>query len=73
MTQAIILKNAPTESLTLKTTLYDLIESIIEELNEDEAKLTVQVVLYMLKTTEAKFINDAQKPKNFEMKSGGKR
>jgi hypothetical protein len=60
MTQTITFKNASRESLTLKTTLYDLIESILEELNEDEAKLAVQVVLYMLKTTEAKFINDVQ-------------
>jgi hypothetical protein len=60
MTQTITFKNASRESLTLKTTLYDLIESILEELNEDEAKLAVQVVLYMLKPTEAKFINDVQ-------------
>jgi hypothetical protein len=65
MTQTITFKNASRESLTLKTTLYDLIESIIEELNEDEAKLTVQVVLYMLKTSEAKFINDFQKSQEF--------
>jgi hypothetical protein len=65
MTQTITFKNASRESLTLKTTLYDLIESIIEELNEDEAKLIVQVVLYMLKSTEAKFINDVQKFQEF--------
>ena len=65
MTQTITFKNASRESLTLKTTLYDLIESIIEELNEDEAKLTVQVVLYMLKTSEAKFINDFKKSQEF--------
>ena len=62
MTQTITFKNASRESLTLKTTLYDLIESILEELNEDEANLAVQVVLYILKSTEAKFINnDVQK------------
>ena len=65
MTQTITFKNASRESLTLKTTLYDLIESILEELNEDEAKLTVQVVLYMLKSTEAKFINDVQMSQEF--------
>ena len=61
MTQTITFKNASREFLTLKTTLYDLIESILEELNEDEARLAVQVVLYMLKSTEAKFINNVQK------------
>ena len=61
MTQTIKFKNEFRETQTLKTTLYDLIESILEELNEDEAKLTVQVVLYMLKSNEAKFINDVQK------------
>ena len=65
MTQTITFKNASRESLTLKTTLYDLIESILEELNEDEANLAVQVVLYMLKSTEAKFINDVQKSQEF--------
>jgi hypothetical protein len=65
MTQTITFKNASRESLTLKTTLYELIESILEELNEDEAKLAVQVVLYMLKSTEAKFINDVQKAQEF--------
>jgi len=65
MTQTITFKNASRESLTLKTTLYDLIESILEELNEDEAKVAVQVVLYMLKSTEAKFINDVQKSQEF--------
>jgi hypothetical protein len=65
MTQTITFKNASRESLTLKTTLYDLIESILEELNEDETKLAVQVVLYMLKSTEAKFINDVQKSREF--------
>ena len=65
MTQRITFKNASRESLTLKTTLYDLIESILEELNEDEANLAVQVVLYMLKSTEAKFINDVQKSQEF--------
>ena len=61
MTQTIKFKNEFRETQTLKTTLYDLIESILEELNEDEAKLTVQVVLYMLKSNEAKFINHVQK------------
>ena len=61
MTQTIKFKNEFRETQTLKTTLYDLIESILEELNEDEARLTVQVVLYMLKSNEAKFINDVQK------------
>jgi hypothetical protein len=61
MTQAIILNNALTESLTLKTTLYDLIESIYEELKEDEADLIVQIVSHMLKSTRAKFIGDGQK------------
>jgi hypothetical protein len=65
MTQTITFKNASRESLTLKTTLYDLIESILEQLNEDEANLAVQVVLYMLKSTEAKFINDVQKIQEF--------
>jgi hypothetical protein len=65
MTQTITYKNASRESLTLKTTLYDLIESILEELNEDETKLAVQVILYMLKTTEAKFINDVQMSPEF--------
>ena len=65
MTQTITFKNASRESLTLKTTLYDLIESILEELNEDEANLAVQVVLYMLKSTEAKFVNDVQKSQEF--------
>jgi hypothetical protein len=65
MSQKITFKNASRESLTLKTTLYDLIESILEELNEDEANLAVQVVLYMLKSTEAKFINDVQKSQEF--------
>jgi hypothetical protein len=50
-----ILKNAFSESLTLKTTLYDLIESIYEELKEDEADLIVQIVSHMLKSTRAKF------------------
>jgi hypothetical protein len=61
MTQAIVLNNAFTESLTLKTTLYDLIESIYEELKEDEADLIVQIVSHMLKSTRAKFIGDGQK------------
>ncbi len=61
MTQAIILKNAFTESLTLKTTLYDLIESIYEELKEDEADLIVQIVSHMLKSTRAKFIGHVKK------------
>lgn len=61
MTQTIKFKNEFRETQILKTTLYDLIESILEELNEDEANLAVQVVLYMLKSTEAKFINDVQK------------
>ena len=61
MTQAIILKNAFTESLTLKTTLYDLIESIDEELKEDEADLIVQIVSHMLKSNRAKFIGDVKK------------
>ena len=65
MTQTITFKNASRESLTLRTTLYDLIESILEELNEDEANLAVQVVLYMLKSTEAKFVNDVQKSQEF--------
>jgi hypothetical protein len=65
MTQTIKFKNEFRETQTLKTTLYDLIESILEELNEDEAKLTVQVVLYMLKSNEAKFINDVQKSQEF--------
>ena len=61
MTQAIILKNTFTESLTLKTTLYDLIESINEELKEDETDLMVQIVSHMLKSTRAKFIGDIKK------------
>ena len=61
MTQTIKFKNEFRETQTLKTTLFDLIESILEELNEDEAKLTVRVVLYMLKSNEAKFINHVQK------------
>ena len=65
MTQTIRFKNEFRETQTLKTTLYDLIESILEELNEDEAKLTVQVVLYMLKSNEAKFINDVEKSQEF--------
>jgi hypothetical protein len=65
MTQTIKFKNEFRETQTLKTTLYDLIESILEELNEDEARLTVQVVLYMLKSNEAKFINDVQKSQKF--------
>ena len=65
MTQTIKFKNEFRETLTLKTTLYDLIESILEELNEDEAKLTMQVILYMLKSNEAKFINDVQKSQKF--------
>jgi hypothetical protein len=65
MTQTIKFKNESRETQTLKTTLYDLIESILEELNEDEARLTVQVVLYMLKSNEAKFINDVQKSQEF--------
>ena len=65
MTHTIKFKNEFRETQTLKTTLYDLIESILEELNEDEARLTVQVVLYMLKSNEAKFINDVQKSKEF--------
>jgi hypothetical protein len=65
MTQTIKFKNEFRETQTLKTTLYDLIESILEELNEDEAKLTVQVVLYMLKSNEGKFINDVEKSQEF--------
>ena len=65
MTQTIKFKNEFRETQTLKTTLYDLIESILEELNEDEAKLAVQVVLYMLKSNEAKFINDVEKSQEF--------
>jgi hypothetical protein len=65
MTQTIKFKNEFRETQTLKTTLYDLIESILEELNEDEARLIVQVVLYMLKSNEAKFINDVQKSQEF--------
>ena len=65
MTQPMTLKNAFRESLTLKTTLYDLIESSYEELNEDEADLIVQIVLHMLKSTRAKFISDVQKFQKF--------
>jgi hypothetical protein len=65
MTHTIKFKNEFRETQTLKTTLYDLIESILDELNEDEARLTVQVVLYMLKSNEAKFINDVQKSQEF--------
>lgn len=65
MTQTIKFKNEFRETQTLKTTLYDLIESILEELNEDEAKLAVQVILYMLKSNEAKFINDVEKSQEF--------
>jgi hypothetical protein len=65
MTNMIKFKDEFRETQTLKTTLYDLIESILEELNEDEARLTVQVVLYMLKSNEAKFINDVQKSQEF--------
>lgn len=65
MTHMIKFKNEFRETQTLKTTLYDLIESILDELNEDEARLIVQVVLYMLKSNEAKFINDVQKSQEF--------
>jgi hypothetical protein len=65
MTETIRFKNEFRETQTLKTTLYDLIESILEELDEDEVRLTVQVVLYMLKCNEAKFINDVQKSQEF--------
>jgi hypothetical protein len=65
MTQTIKFKNEFRETHTLKTTLYDLIESILEELNEDEAKLTMQVILYMLKSNEAKFINHVEKSQEF--------
>jgi hypothetical protein len=65
MTQTMTLKNAFPESLTLKTTLYDLIESIYEELKDDEADLIVQIVLHMLKSTRAKFISDVQKFQKF--------
>ena len=60
MTQAMILKNASTESVTLKTTLYDLIESINEELEEDETDLIVEIVSHMLKSTRARFIGDGE-------------
>jgi hypothetical protein len=59
------LKNAFTESLTLKTTLYDVIESIYEELKEDEEDHIVQIVLHMLKSTRAKFVSDVQKFQKF--------
>jgi protein tyrosine phosphatase len=59
------LKNAFTESLTLKTTLYDVIESIYEELKEDEEDDIVQIVLHMLKSTRAKFVSDVEKFKKF--------
>ena len=65
MTHMIKFKNEFRETQTLKTTLYDLIESILDELNEDEARLIVQVVLYMLKSNEAKFISDVQKSQEF--------
>ena len=65
MTHMIKFKNEFRETQTLKTTLYDLIESILDELNEDDARLIVQVVLYMLKSNEAKFINDVQKSQEF--------
>lgn len=58
MTQTMTLKNAFTEFLILKTSLYDLIESIEEELKEDEADLILQIVPHMLKSTRAKFISD---------------
>ena len=61
MTQEIILKNAFAESLTLKSTFYDLIESIDEELKEGEAELIVQIVSHMLKSNRAKFIGDVKK------------
>ena len=60
MTEAMILKNASTESVTLKTTLYDLIESINEELEEDETDLIVEIVSHMLKSTRAKFTGDGE-------------
>ena len=65
MTHMIKFKNEFRETQTLKTTLYDLIESILDELNEDDARLIVQVVLYMLKSNEAKFISDVQKSQEF--------
>jgi hypothetical protein len=73
MTQTMTLKNAFTESLTLKTTLFDLIESIYEELKEDETDLIVQIVSHMLKSTRAKFDGDVQKFQNFDLKSGSRR
>lgn len=49
------------ESTTTKTTLYELIEAISEELLPGEDRLVTEVVLHLLNTEKIKFLGDLGK------------